>query len=122
MPHLFRVLIPVSDIDAAQLFYEAVLDAKGQRVSPERHYFDCEGVIFALYDPTRFNEHAFSPNPENVYLAVDDLAAALARCEAAGAEITVGIEDKDWGETSFYFRDPYGNELCFVDRTTLFTG
>jgi len=122
MPHLFRVLVPVSDIEQAQTFYETVLDMKGSRVSPERHYFDCDGVVLALYDPTLFEEHKFRPSPENIYLAVDDLAQALSRCESAGAEITVGIEDKDWGETSFYFRDPYGNELCFVDKTTVFTG
>lgn len=122
MPRLFRVIVPVFDIDTAQRFYEAILDLEGKRVSPERHYFDCEGTILACFDPTRFHEHEHAPNPETIYLAVDDLEAALARCEAAGAEITAGIEPKSWGETSFYFRDPFGNELCFVARDTMFTG
>ena len=83
MAHLFRVLVPVSDLDKAQVFYETILGMTGSRVSPERHYFNCEGVILALYDPTLFDEHAFQPNPENIYLAVDDLDAALERCNAA---------------------------------------
>lgn len=122
MTHLYRVIVPVSDIDKAQKFYETVLDIEGKRVSPERHYFNCEGTILAVYDPTHFDEHAFTANPENIYLAVDDLEASLARCEAAGAVITVGIEPKPWGETSFYFNDPFGNEICFVDRATIFVG
>lgn len=51
MPHLFRVIVPVSDTHRAAAFYGAVLDDVGQRVSPGRHYFDCEGTILACYDP-----------------------------------------------------------------------
>ena len=54
MLYLFRVLVPVSNIEEAQTFYEIVLDLQGKRVSPERHYFDCDGVSQALYDPTLF--------------------------------------------------------------------
>jgi len=122
MPHLYRVIVPVADIDKGQVFYEAVLGITGTRVSPERHYFDCEGTILALYDPVRFNEHRFRANPENIYLAVDDLRVQLDRALAAGAELTADIEAKPWGETSFYVLDPFGNEICFVDRKTVFTG
>ena len=31
------------------------------------------------------------------------------------------IEKRPWGEVSFYMKDPFGNPLCFVDETTLFT-
>ena len=122
MPHLYRVIVPVPDIERGQVFYESVLGIDGKRVSPERHYFDCEGTILAVYDPVLFNEHEFSASPEHIYLAVDDLEASFARCKAACAEITAGIEEQPWGETSFYFRDPFGNELCFVDRETVFVG
>jgi len=122
MPNLYRVIVPVTSVDEGQKFYESVLGIKGKRVSPERHYFDCEGTILAVYDPVKYDEHPFKPNPENIYLGVDDLEAALRRCEQAGAEITVGIEDKSWGETSFYCNDPFGNEICFVDNSTLFVG
>lgn len=32
------------------------------------------------------------------------------------------IETQPWGERCFYAADPFGNKLCFVDRTTVFTG
>ena len=51
MPHLFRVIVPVGDIERAALFYSALLGAAGSRVSPGRHYFECEGTILACYDP-----------------------------------------------------------------------
>jgi catechol 2,3-dioxygenase-like lactoylglutathione lyase family enzyme len=50
--HLYRVLVPVTDIERAQAFYSSVLGASGRRVSPGRHYFDCEGTILACFDPS----------------------------------------------------------------------
>ncbi len=37
---LFRVILPVADIEAAAAFYATLLDDAGMRVSPGRHYFD----------------------------------------------------------------------------------
>lgn len=133
MPKLYRVLLPVTDIEQAQRFYEAVLGTAGQRVSPGRHYFDCEGTILACYDPTADGDGRTAiPNPEYVYIAVDDIQASFQACKRAGAQAvtvhnpTTGplgeIHQRPWGETSFYVADPFGNPLCFVDRTTVFTG
>lgn len=123
MAKLYRVIVPVSDIDKAQAFYEAVLGFTGTRVSPERHYFDCDGTILACYDPTLFNEKPVATaNPEHVYIAVADLAAAFERCKSADARIAVEINTYPWGETSFYIEDPFGNPICFVDQATMFTG
>jgi hypothetical protein len=44
VPHLYRVVLPVSDIDLAAKFYGYVFQDDGQRVSRGRHYFDCDGV------------------------------------------------------------------------------
>jgi hypothetical protein len=49
-PHLFRVILPVSDIEAAASFYARLLEMPGTRVSSGRHYFDCGGTILACYD------------------------------------------------------------------------
>jgi hypothetical protein len=38
---LFRVILPVSDIDRAESFYRFLLQSPGRRVSSGRHYFDC---------------------------------------------------------------------------------
>ena len=132
MARLYRVIVPVSDIEAAARFYGAILDAPGKRVSPGRHYFDCEGTILACYDPIADGDkHAVPSNPEHIYLAVDDLEGAYARCQSAHADFPKGktsgtplgaIAKRPWGETSFYVRDPFRNPVCFVARETMFTG
>lgn len=44
----------------------------------------------------------------------DDVAAALARAVAAGAELVQGVEDMPWGQTTAYVRAPEGTfiEIC----------
>ena len=45
---LYRVILPVGDIDEAAGFYESLLGVAGRRVSPGRHYLDAGSVILAL--------------------------------------------------------------------------
>lgn len=126
---LFRVIVPVSDLDRAQSFYEVALGVTGERVSPERHYFDCGGIILACVD-TRMDHGVpeFRPNPDHVYLSVDNVEQALERVRLAGAEPLnwpgedAPIAFRPWGERSFYTRDPFGNPLCFVQRGTEYRG
>jgi predicted enzyme related to lactoylglutathione lyase len=123
-PKLYRVILPVSDIEKATRFYARVLGVDGERVSRGRHYFDCGGTILACFDP-RADGDAWDarPNPEHVYFAVDDLEATLERAKLAGcSEIDDTIATQPWGERMFYAKDPFGNPIAFVDRTTLFTG
>lgn len=133
MAHLFRVILPVSDIDGAARFYGAILGSPGQRVSPGRHYFDCEGTILACFDPKADGDgYAAKPNPEPLYFAVTDLVASYEACRSAGARFPDGappgvgplgrIARRPWGEESFYASDPFGNPLCFVSRATVFFG
>ena len=64
-PKLFRVIVPVSDIERAVAFYETVLGLPGRRVSAGRHYFDCDGTILACFDPAADGDaHESQPNPE----------------------------------------------------------
>lgn len=131
-PTLFRVILAVSDITRAERFYEAVLGIKGRRVSSGRHYFDCGGTILACVDPHADGDgYEPQPNPEWVYFAVDDLEAAYRACQQAGARLSTEdvhgqpagrIAVRPWGERSFYVEDPFGHKLCFVDRSTMFTG
>lgn len=133
MAKIFRVIVPVTDIEAAQRFYESALGATGRRVSPGRHYFDCEGTILACFDPQADGEsYDATPIPEPLYLAVSDLAATFEACREAGAQFPqdappdVGplgeITVRPWGEESFYVTDPFGNSLCFVRRDSVFIG
>lgn len=131
MAHLYRVIVPVDDIEAARVFYQAVLGTPGRAVSPGRHYFDCEGTILACFDPRADGDgYTAPPNPEPLYLAVPDLEATYEACREAGATFSRGtshgpmgeIAARPWGEESFYVTDPFGNPLCFVREETLFTG
>jgi predicted enzyme related to lactoylglutathione lyase len=135
MARLFRVIVPVGDIERAATFYEIVLARPGRRVSPGRHYFDCDGTILACYDAAADGDADRAepqPVPEPLYFAVDDLEATLRRAQAAGAIFPtdvvpdVGapgeIATRPWGERSFYATDPFDNPLCFVSRDSIFTG
>ena len=131
MPHLFRVIVPVGDIERAARFYATLLGAAGKRVSPGRHYFDCEGTVLACYDPTADGDgYEATALTEPVYLAVDDLEKTYADTKAAGASFSPAVVPevgplgtialRPWGERSFYATDPFGNPLCFVSRETVF--
>ena len=128
---IFRVIMPVGDLEAAVRFYQALLGEDGMRISGGRHYFMCGGVILAVYSPKGDGDHIEPrPNFEHVYFAVADLDEAFRRARQTGGlstEIGDGrlamgqIEKRPWGERSFYVKDPFGNPLCFVDEKTLFT-
>jgi uncharacterized glyoxalase superfamily protein PhnB len=121
---LYRVILQVSDIEQAARFYSRIFGVAGQRVSKGRHYFDCGGTILACFDP-RADGDGFdaSPNPDHVYLAVDDLEEIFNRAQAAGCiSIDDQIATQPWGERMFYAKDPFGNPIAFVDQATVFTG
>ena len=122
-PKLFRVIVPVADIDRAAEFYGLVLGTPGERVWESRHYFDCGGTILACFDPRREGrDHDATPNPEHVYFATDDLEAVYTRAKRAACRwLDESIEVQHWGERAFFAEDPFGNPLCFVDSSTLFT-
>lgn len=132
-PTLFRVILPVSDIERAARFYARVLGSPGTRVSGGRHYFDVGGVILACYDARADgDDHESAPNPEHIYFAVDDLEALYRVVPDAGGTLADtadgpegpmgAIATRPWGERSFYASDPFGNKLCFVERGTAFRG
>jgi catechol 2,3-dioxygenase-like lactoylglutathione lyase family enzyme len=128
---LYRVILPVDDIERATAFYGELLGSPGFRISGGRHYFDCGGVVLAVYDPhADGDETAPRPNFEHLYFAVADLEAFYRRAERLGGlspatgdgNLPMGqMARRPWGERSFYLRDPFGNPLCFVDESTLFT-
>jgi len=124
MVKLYRVILPVSNIKAAAMFYGKLLGQPGERVSSGRHYFDCGGVILACCDPRRDGDNFDPrPNPDHVYFAVPDVDEIFRRAGGLGClEIETEIKVRPWGERSFYAKDPFGNPICFVDEKTTFTG
>ena len=122
-PHLFRVILPVSDIEAAASFYARLLEMSGTRVSGGRHYFECGPTILACFDALADGDpEPVDPNPQYIYFGVDDLDAAHKRAREAGCGELTEIEVRPWGERSFYARDPFGNPICFVNSQTVFSG
>ena len=131
-PRLYRVILPVGELESVVPFYSTLLDQPGMRVSAGRHYFRCGDVTLAIYSPRGDGDpREPRPNFDHVYFAVDDLEAVFQRAEQTGGlsvetgdgELGMGqIATRPWGERSFYMHDPFGNPLCFVDAATLFTG
>jgi catechol 2,3-dioxygenase-like lactoylglutathione lyase family enzyme len=132
MMRLYRVIMPVGDLEPAAQFYSALLGQPGARISGGRHYFSCGDVTLALSSP-KGDGDAGDPRPnfDHVYFAVDDLEEIYRRAEQLGGlstktgdgRLPMGqIAVRPWGERSFYMKDPFGNPICFVDSTTLFTG
>lgn len=58
-PRLYRVILPVPDIDRAAAFYGALLAIPGLRVSPGRHYFQCGGAIDQRIETLPWGERMF---------------------------------------------------------------
>jgi tRNA (guanine37-N1)-methyltransferase len=120
--HLFRVIMPVPDIERGVAFYSTLLGGDGERVAPDRHYFRCGGTILALVNPAG-HDVEFRPNVEHVYFAVPDLRERYAVARNAGCSwLEEKIARRPWGEKSFYARDPFGNPICFVDEKTTYLG
>jgi predicted enzyme related to lactoylglutathione lyase len=129
---VFRIIVPVADLESAARFYQTLLDDAGVRVSPGRHYFACGGVILAVYSPKADGDRAEPrPNFEHIYFAVANLDECFSRAERAGGlstqtgdgNLPMGtIARRPWGERSFYMFDPFGNPLCFVDEQTVYGG
>jgi len=123
---LYRVILPVTDIDRAAEFYAEVFGIPGERVSRGRHYFDCGGTILACYDPVADGDdvgEGWLPHyNQYLYFAVADLESTLQRVTSTDAEVNSDIRTYPRGERCFYAKDPFGNPIAFVERSTGFTG
>lgn len=124
---LYRVILPVTDIEKAVTYYSAIFETPGKRVSPGRHYFNLDGTILAFYDPTadgdgfgegwRFHEHQF------VYISTSQLDYIHNRIKSLGGQkVLTPIESMPWGERLFYLTDAFACNICFVDAETVFVG
>lgn len=124
VPLLFRVALPTDDIEREARFYASLLGHPGERIAPNRHYFYCGQAILALVDP-RAADGGVTPRPnvEHVCFSVPGIEATYAIARRAGCSwIEDRVRKREWGERSFYARDPFGNPICFVEEKTAFTG
>jgi len=130
-PKLFRIALQVGDLNQAGEFYAKLLDDPGIPIPRgSRHYFNCGPVILALVDVTKGTGETPQPTPDYIYFAVSNLEEIFERAQVMNCLCRDRYHDQQageivmrpWGERSFYVEDPWGNGLCFVDETTLFTG
>jgi catechol 2,3-dioxygenase-like lactoylglutathione lyase family enzyme len=136
---IFRIILPVANIDRAAEFYATLLDNHtGRRVSEYRHYLDCGSLVLALVSPgvappipaPTPDGTAARANQEHVYFSVAALEPVHARARVLGCLSTTPVHGepggviavRPWRERSFYVEDPFGNPLCFVERGTEFLG
>jgi len=123
---LYRIILPVNNIDKAVKFYSEILDQKGIRVSPGRHYFNLGGTVLACYDPKKDGDEfgdgwKFHKN-QYMYIAVDNLQYVHEKMKYSDCKFVGEIGNMPWGETLFYANDPFDNPICFVDEKTIFIG
>jgi len=126
LPRLFRIAIHVGDMVRAIEFYKRVLGIEGNAVVNTRYYLTCGDVILVLVS----GETDARPTPDYLYFSVANLDDVHVRARELNALAAGKIHDdaagdivvRPWRERSFYAVDPWGNKLCFVDATTLFTG
>jgi uncharacterized glyoxalase superfamily protein PhnB len=129
-PKMFRIALQVGDLNQAGAFYAKLLDDPGIPIPRgSRHYFNCGPMILALVDVTKGGESP-QATPDYIYFAVNNLEEVFERAKVLNCLANDRYHDQNageilkrpWGEVSFYCEDPWGNGLCFVDETTLFTG
>lgn len=125
--HLYRIIFPVNDIEKAVMFYSNIFDQEGTRVYANRHYFNLGGTILVCYDPyyeqeDKTQKWVFEKN-QYIYIAVTNLEKVYEKVINSDCKyLDEKIEQMPWGERLFYANDPFGNPICFVDETTIFTG
>jgi catechol 2,3-dioxygenase-like lactoylglutathione lyase family enzyme len=115
------VILYVPDQQAARDFWRALLQAPPTLDVPGMTEFELPGgLLLGLMPeagirrllPALSAEIARGPRSE-LYLAVEDPAAWLARALAAGATLMDGPRPRSWGDTVAYCLDPWGHVLGF---------
>lgn len=118
------VNIDVEELSRGVKFYsEAFGLTPGRRLGPRViELLGARAPIFLLAKPTgslpfptatQGRDYRRHWTPLHLDFVVDDLDAALARAEAAGAVREGGIDEYDWGRIAF-LADPFGNGLCLL--------
>ncbi|HEX3607004.1 MAG TPA: VOC family protein [Candidatus Dormibacteraeota bacterium] len=71
------------------------------------------GIMLGSTSHTEGIHEQMRPGVGWVYVVTDGPDALLERAVAAGAEVTQGLRDEDYGSRGFSVRDPEGNHWSF---------
>ncbi len=118
----------VADQKASAAFYRAVLDADPVLDVPGMTEFALvDGASLGLMPVTGIKKLLGEALPDpagadgvpraELYLIVDDAAAAHERAQGAGARELSPLMDRDWGDRAAYALDPDGHVLAFAERS-----
>jgi uncharacterized glyoxalase superfamily protein PhnB len=96
-------------------FEETVVYGEGDRVDHAQLSWPPGGGIMLGSEPSDAQDGVgvTQPGAFSAYVVADDPDAIFARASAAGAEITSGLHETDYGSRDFAARDPEGNRWSF---------
>ena len=120
-----RICIDVPDVDRAIEFYRAAIGLElGRRLGQDMAEMLGAAVpIDLLGKPAGSKATPAAPatraytrhwTPVHLDVVVDDVDAAVARAQAAGATLEAGPNDHTWGRMA-NLADPFGNGLCLIE-------
>ena len=110
----FRPSLFVADVARSTAFYRDVIGMPVHVEFPDGSFAMLGGHGAA---ELALVAHDAPPQGE-AYLYVRGVEALLARCEAAGFEITRPLETKPWGLRDFVVRDPDGHLIGIGERVS----
>ncbi|MFT3914451.1 MAG: VOC family protein [Anaeromyxobacteraceae bacterium] len=123
-PTLSLLILAVESLPRALAFYRAAFGWEQVVDAPVYAEFRLPaGLRLGLYDRRAFAANtgrapAATPAgelaPTELYLYPEDLAATLARVQAAGARTLTPLARRDWGDEVAYLADPDGNVLALA--------
>jgi len=121
LPRHDLTILAVADLQASVSFYRTAFGWPTRIEVPVFVEFDLgQGRSLGLYDRESYATNtgllpvvvpAGEISGTEIYLHCDDLDAAIARLESAGARALSERAARDWGDEAAYFADPDGNVL-----------
>jgi len=107
-----NVYVYTEEMEKLQSFYEAALGVKPQDYGDWKPFTLASTSTFALHAKRELEDR---PPGFNFSIEVDDIDAALARCEAHGARVLQGVSDESFGKRAV-IEDPDGRTLYLVQN------
>jgi lactoylglutathione lyase len=124
----FRIELFVIDLDRSIRFYEDALDFVVERSEPDYASLRRGDAVLGIAPAAKLPPHGPGPGftqerlagvrgaGVEIVLEVDDLDAALARVDRAGADVAEPIRRRPWGLRDFRLADPDGYYLRVTTR------